>query len=102
VTTAIPDSKTTGPNQSISVTIGKPHCSRLGNPLDQGGGKRRTVVATKSHQNVINECSGDASDQEAKDDGEYRYINGPPSDFCHLGPPNYWGSRQLALLRVLL
>jgi hypothetical protein len=35
--------------------------------IDQGGGKRRTVVATKSHQNVINECSGDASDQEAKD-----------------------------------
>jgi hypothetical protein len=58
---------------------------------DRGGGKRRTVVATKSHQNVINESNGDASDQEAKDDGECQCIKGPSSDFCHLRPPNYCG-----------
>jgi hypothetical protein len=56
---------------------------------DQGGGKRRTVIATKSHQNATNECNGKASDQEAKDGGHCQYFNGPSSDFCHLEPPNY-------------
>jgi hypothetical protein len=53
--------------------------SRSTRAAESGG-----LLSPQSHQNVINECNGDASDQEANDDGECQYIKGPSSDFCHL------------------
>jgi hypothetical protein len=40
----------------------------------------------------MNDRDCDAPDQEAKDDGEYRYLNGSPSDLCHLARPDYCNS----------
>jgi hypothetical protein len=36
----------------------------------------------------MNDRDYDAPDQDTKHDGEYRYLNGSPSDLCHLTRPD--------------
>jgi hypothetical protein len=58
-------------------------------------GRREAASGHLHHQ--INDCDCDTTDQEAKDDGEHRYLNWPPSDLRHGGLRSLRQAREIFL-----